>query len=138
MNAEDLKAIRKLARRYPGAIIQRGDSDATLQAMTQAQALASDVPALLATVERLQRDAAKSAKDIVPLTGEHQISLDTSDPGKAADVAARAAILFARVSGYVAENQARMSQGHALAYLSDSFEAAIDDCFPEIDGEDKA
>jgi len=66
--------------------------------------------------------------------GTHQVSLDTSDPGLAANVAARAAILYARVSGYAAENHARMSQGHALAYLADSFEEAIADCFPEIDG----
>ena len=60
------------------------------------------------------------------------VKLDTSDPGKAADVAGRAAILFARVSGYIAENLRRADRGAALAYDADSFEAAIDECFPEL------
>lgn len=60
------------------------------------------------------------------------MKLDTSDPGKAADVAARAAILFARVSGYIAENKIRESSGHAVAYDANWFEAAIDECFPEL------
>ena len=57
--------------------------------------------------------------------------LDTSDPGKAADVAARAAILYATVSGFNAENTLRERRGEALAYDSFCYEAAIDDCFPE-------
>lgn len=60
------------------------------------------------------------------------IKLDTRDPGKAADVAGRAAILFARVSGYIAENVIRERQGYALAYDANTFEAAIDECFPEL------
>ena len=60
------------------------------------------------------------------------MNLDTRDPGKAADVAGRAAILFARVSGYIAENTIRMRCGCGVAYDSNAFEAAIDECFPEL------
>jgi hypothetical protein len=60
-----------------------------------------------------------------------KIKLDTSNPGKASGVLARASILFARVSGYIAENKIRESLGEALAYDSDSFEEAIAECFPE-------
>ena len=59
------------------------------------------------------------------------IMLDTSDPGKAADVVARAAILFARVSGFNATNAQRQIQGYAIAFQDDAFEIAIDECFPE-------
>jgi len=61
--------------------------------------------------------------------------IDTSDPGKAAGVAARAAILFARVSGYIADNRLRETQGYAPACDSIYFEAAIADCFPELSPE---
>jgi hypothetical protein len=60
-----------------------------------------------------------------------KIKLDTSNPGKVADVLARASILFARVSGYITENKRRESLGEAMAYDSDSFEEAIAECFPE-------
>jgi len=64
-----------------------------------------------------------------------EVKLDTNDPGKAANVAARAAILYARVSGYNAENSMHHEQGHAIAYASDAFETAIEECFPELRGE---
>ena len=60
------------------------------------------------------------------------VKLNTSDPGAAADVIGRAMILFARTSGYAAANQIRESSGYALMYADDSFEAAIDECFPEL------
>ena len=60
------------------------------------------------------------------------IVLDTSNPDNAANVVGRAAILFARISGYVAENGIREQLGEALAYNSDCFESAIDECFPEL------
>lgn len=59
--------------------------------------------------------------------------IDTSDPGKAANVAARAAILFARVSGFVAENQTRQQCDSALAYDAVAFENAITELFPEAE-----
>lgn len=60
------------------------------------------------------------------------MELDTSDPGKAAEVVARSAILFAMVSGYNAENGVRSQLGQSLAYDANCFEAAIDECFPEL------
>ena len=61
-----------------------------------------------------------------------EIKLDTNGPDKAANVAARAAILFARVSGFIAENKIREQTGYAPAYDANCFEAAIDECFPEL------
>lgn len=60
------------------------------------------------------------------------ITLDTSAPGKAANVAARAAILFARITGMAADNTQREHNGYAMAYDRDCFEAAIEECFPEL------
>lgn len=60
-----------------------------------------------------------------------KIKIDTSDPGKAANAVARAAILFARVSGYIAENEHRKHIGCGLAYTYEFFEYAIQECFPE-------
>jgi hypothetical protein len=57
--------------------------------------------------------------------------LDTSDPGKAANVAARAAILYATVCGFNAENDIRKTRGEAMAYDQDCYAAILDDCFPE-------
>ncbi len=47
------------------------------------------------------------------------------DPGDAARAAWAAAVLYARISGYNAENDQRKVQGYAMAYVSDSYEAAI-------------
>jgi hypothetical protein len=60
-----------------------------------------------------------------------KIKLDTSNPNKAADVLARASILFARVSGYNAENKIRAQLGKAKVYGGSAFEGAITECFPE-------
>ena len=65
-------------------------------------------------------------------TGRPAIKLDTSDPGKAADVFARAAILFARTSGFVADNEMRARQDYMPAYDSAMFEEAVEECFPEL------
>lgn len=63
--------------------------------------------------------------------------IKTSDPGLAANVAARASILYARVSGYNAENEIRKSHGLFLAYGDDWYESAIDECFPELQEKEK-
>ena len=60
-----------------------------------------------------------------------EIRIKCSDPGSAASAAARAAVLYARVCGYNAENAIRESNGHTLAYDARMFEEAIADCFPE-------
>ena len=62
----------------------------------------------------------------------HYDKLDTSDPGKAANVVARAAILFAQVCGYNAENSIRISRQEALAFDYNCFDGAIEDAFPEL------
>lgn len=61
-----------------------------------------------------------------------KIDLDTSDPGKAADVMARAMILFALTCGKNAENEIRRRGDFALAYPSQSFEDDVIDLFPEL------
>jgi hypothetical protein len=60
------------------------------------------------------------------------MKIDTSDPGLAANVAARAAILFSKVSGMIAENQIREQQGQALAFDYNCFESVAEECFPEL------
>jgi len=57
--------------------------------------------------------------------------IDTEDPSLAADVVARAAVLFARTSGYVAENTWQEYTGESVAYGDADFEAAIVELFPE-------
>ncbi len=59
-------------------------------------------------------------------------NLDTSDPGKAADVFARAVILLTRVVGYHAENCLRDRCKERLAYDSNCFDALVDTYFPEL------
>ena len=59
-------------------------------------------------------------------------TIDTSDPGKAANVVARAAILFARVCGFNALNEQRRRRDEAVAYLDVAYVQAVCDCFPEL------
>jgi len=58
--------------------------------------------------------------------------IDTSDSGKAALVFAEAAILFAKVSGYNAENMARERRGENLAYHEDSYAIAVADFYSAV------
>lgn len=51
--------------------------------------------------------------------------IDAGDPGKAAEVAALAAVLYARVCGMNAENDVRKAQGQMIAYCEDSFAIAV-------------
>lgn len=64
--------------------------------------------------------------------------VDTSDPGLAARVAWAAAVLYARVSGYNAENQVRERSGSQLAYWSDSYEVAIEEAHKIATGQQEA
>jgi hypothetical protein len=59
------------------------------------------------------------------------IKLDTSDSGKAASVAGRAAILFAKTCGMLSLNIYRDRRGETIAYDDASFESVIEECFPE-------
>jgi len=59
------------------------------------------------------------------------INFDTSNPGKAADVVARAAILFTRTLGMEATNLKRQRDGQAPMYDVAAFDQLIEDIFPE-------
>ena len=60
------------------------------------------------------------------------LSIDTSDPGKAANVVARSMILFARISEMNAANDVRKSLGYSIAFQDDAYAAAVEDTFPEL------
>lgn len=47
--------------------------------------------------------------------------LDTSDPGKAANVAGQAAVLYARTCGMVADNEMRKRRDECPAWNGDDF-----------------
>lgn len=59
------------------------------------------------------------------------LSIDTSDEGLAASANARAAILYARTCGMVADNKQREHLGMSMAWNSSDFDDVVNEMFPE-------
>ena len=64
-------------------------------------------------------------------------TVDTDDPGKAAQVVWAASLLFARTSSFNAENAIRLSQGYAMAYSDNAYEQEVQDAIKAVSGEAK-
>lgn len=63
--------------------------------------------------------------------------IDTGNPGKASRVVGAAAVLFARVCGFNAENEIMKSRGWPLAFGKTAYDKEVDNFFAAIDPENK-